>query len=115
MIASDKSLDIRYTKPKDFPNTPRANVIRLRVGCMPFLQLDLDSLNDNTLSLPGLDIRLTSNVAKPGAAKILFSKANKLYGAFYYEVVYTFEDDLEEPHLCIEYTKTEPPAYPLAY
>lgn len=117
-MASPESLSIRYEKPVDFPGSPQANEISLRVGCLPFVQLDQGFLADGKASLPGLDIHLTGSIVEQGVRSVAFSKATKLHGAFFYEVKYKFPESLREagqPELVIGVKKTTPPAHALLF
>jgi hypothetical protein len=113
MVATQDSLTVRYLPPSDFPDSPTSNRIAIRIGCIPDVHLGHDFLQDGTASLPGLDLRISGNVVENSKRTISFSLKQKLHGAFYYEIVYTFPPSLRDsdvPTLVISVKKTDPPA-----
>lgn len=78
------------------------------------MQLDKNTFSDHKASLPGLEIELRGNVVEQGAQTFGFKASNKLHGAFYYELRYTFSDQLAEqavPEFVVDFRKTAPPVY----
>ncbi|RSH80873.1 hypothetical protein EHS25_007042 [Saitozyma podzolica] len=118
MVATSNSLTIVYKRPIDFPDGPRGDKVSLRIGCLPFLQLDGQSFAENRQSLPGLDVSLSGSIVDHGTRSLTFSKAQKIHGAYYYDLSYSFASELRgrcDPTLVISVKKTTPPSYPLKF
>lgn len=112
MTVTPNSLDIAYTRSKDFPSSQSADEVILLIGCLPFMQLDQDSFSSGEAALPGLDVKLSGSAVQYGTRKMTFNKTTKPHGAYYYELKYSLAPDLRdsmEPRILIEVKKTVPP------
>lgn len=118
MVATSNSLTIVYKRPIDFPDGPKGDKVSLRIGCLPFLQLDGQSFAEGQQSLPGLDVLLSGSIVEHGTRSLTFSKPQKIHGAYYYDLSYSFPSELRgrcDPTLVISFEKTTPPSYPLEF
>jgi len=82
------------------------------------MQLGHDFLAKGRASLPGLDIEATGNIANSATRSVTFALSQKIHGALYYEVTYSFpkeSQEAEELELVLSLKKTVPPRQPYRF
>lgn len=82
------------------------------------MQLDQSFLAEGKASLPGLDVKASGSIASSATRSVTFALSQKIHGALFYEVIYTFSKELqeaEEVDFVLDITKTVPLEQPYRF